>query len=67
MNKWLIRFVRSKTMIFALGLTVLSTLQASMGVFTAFLSPTAYGLLGMVVGVVVAVLRYITTMPIKDK
>jgi hypothetical protein len=66
-DKWILRSLKSKTILFSLVLTVLSTIQASLGVFTSFLSPTAYGILGMIVGVIVAVLRYVTTQPLTEK
>lgn len=54
-------------MLFAIALSVLGALQASMNVFEAVLSPQVYGLFTVAVGVAVAVLRVITTTPIDSK
>ena len=67
MNKWFNRIIRSKTLLFSILLSVLGVLQASMDVFTAYLTPQAMGFVTLAVGVVVAVLRVITTQDIKDK
>lgn len=61
--------LKSRTMIFAILLAVLGTVQASAEVFSAWLTPQAYGIFTLVVGVAVAVLRVLTTEPLlpKDK
>jgi hypothetical protein len=61
------QFAKSKTMIFAALLAALGVVQTSMDVFTAFLTPQAVGLLTMIVGVIVAILRVVTTTSIGDK
>lgn len=66
-NKWIIRSLKSKTIMFSLLLAVLGAIQATMGVFSDILTPEAYGLLTVVIGAIVAGLRYITTMPLDRK
>lgn len=61
------KILKSRTMLFAIALSVLGALQASMNVFEAVLSPQVYGLFTVAVGVAVAVLRVITTTPIDSK
>jgi len=61
------QFAKSKTIIFALLLAVLGVVQASMDVFSAFLSAQAVGILTMIVGIVVAILRVLTTTSLGDK
>ena len=61
------QFARSKTMIFALALSILSVLQASMDVFTEYITPQSAGLIGVIISVIVAVLRVLTTAPLSDK
>lgn len=63
----LIQILKSKTILFALLLAVLGVVQASLGVFTAYLTPQAAGVLTIVIGIAVAVLRVLTTMPLSDK
>ena len=61
------QFAKSKTIIFASILAALGVVQASMEVFSAFLTPQVVGVLGMVIGVAVAVLRVLTTTSLGDK
>lgn len=58
---------KSKTMLFAAILSALGVIQASMDVFTAYLSPQSVGILTLVVGVIVAILRVVTTSSIANK
>jgi len=67
LNKWLIRSLKSKTIIFSIILASLGAIQASLELFNAVLSPAAYGLITMVVGAIVAALRIITTVPLDRK
>jgi hypothetical protein len=64
---WLTRIANSKTLIFSVVLSVLGAVQASMDVFTAYLTPKGMGLLTLAVGVIVAILRVLTTQDIRDK
>jgi hypothetical protein len=61
------QFAKSKTMIFAVLLAVLGVLQASMDVFTAYLTPQGVGIATMIVSMVVAVLRILTTTSLGEK
>ena len=67
MNKWIIRSLKSKTILFSLLLAVVGAIQAAMGVFSDILTPQAYGLLTMLIGAIVAGLRYLTTVPLDHK
>ena len=59
--------LHSKTMLFALALAILGVLQASMDIFTPYLTPQASGLLTVVIGLAVAILRVLTTLPLDKK
>jgi len=59
--------LKSKTMWFALALSILGAVEASLNLFADVLTPTTYGVVTMVVGVIVGVLRVITTQPLSDK
>ena len=61
------QILKSKTMLLAILLAVLGVVQASMDVFTPYISPQGMGLLTMIVGVLVAILRVVTTMPLDKK
>lgn len=61
------KILKSKTMIFAMALGVLGAVQASLDVFTPYLSAQAMGFVTMAIGMAVAVLRVLTTMPLEDK
>lgn len=66
-NKWIIRSLRSKTIMFSMLLAVFGAIQATMGIFSSILTPEAYGLLTVVIGAIVALLRYLTTLPLDMK
>lgn len=61
------QMLKSKTMIFALLLAVLGVLQTSMEVFTPYISSQTAGMLTVIIGCAVAVLRVVTTTSIGDK
>ena len=63
----LAQMMKSKTMLFSLALAILGTLQASIGIFTAYLTPQAMGVVTMIIGMAVAVLRVLTTSSLGDK
>jgi xanthine/uracil permease len=46
---------------------MLGAAQASLGLFTSVLTPKVYGIVVMVIGVLYAGLRAVTTQPLKDK
>lgn len=58
---------RSKTMMFSLLLAILSSLQASVGLFTPYLTPQQMGMVGLLISTIVALLRVVTTQPLADK
>lgn len=66
MNK-LIGALRSKMMWFSLALVVLGVVQANVGLFQQLLTPEAHGWFTAAVGLAVAVLRWVTTLPLEDK
>ena len=57
--------LKSRTMLFAIALAVLSVIQGYLGVF--HLTPVTEMLAGIVISVAVAVLRFVTTQPIGSK
>lgn len=61
------QFAKSKTMIFALALAILGVLQTSMEVFTPYISAQTAGVLTVIIGCAVAVLRVITTTSLVEK
>lgn len=63
----LLKAFKSKTLWFALLLAVLGAVQASTEALTDVLSPSAAGWVTMGVGVAIAVLRVLTTIPLDEK
>jgi len=61
----IIQFIKSKTILFALLLAVLSVLQGYVGLLP--LSPIEQMYVGLAISVVVTVLRIVTTQPIAEK
>ncbi|MFZ9611228.1 MAG: hypothetical protein ACO294_11055 [Methylococcales bacterium] len=58
---------KSKTMWFALILVILGFIADNFNYVQNIIDPRYYGISYIVIGVVVAVLRFVTTVPIKDK
>jgi uncharacterized membrane protein YgaE (UPF0421/DUF939 family) len=58
-------FIKSKTLWFAVAIAVLSVLQGF--IFQLPLSPLWQAIVGCVIAVLVAVLRFVTTMPLLEK
>lgn len=61
------KIIKSKTMIFAALLSMLGALQAGIGAFTAYFSPQSVGVATTIIGIVVALLRVVTTQGLSDK
>ena len=59
--------MHSRTMWFSLALVILGALYDNFSYIEQLISPRLYGILLISVGVVVAVLRFITTQPLEDK
>lgn len=59
--------MRSKTMWFSLALVVLGVVYDNFSYVENLIDPRLYGVLLISIGIVVAVLRFITTMPLEDK
>jgi hypothetical protein len=64
---YVVKCWRSKTMRFSLLLMVFGCVQMAVPSFQKYISPAMYGTLVMIIGMVVGILRMITTMPIADK
>lgn len=52
---------KSKTMWFALALVILGALMDNLSYIQNIIDPQYYGLLVIVIGIIVAVLRFVTT------
>ena len=63
----LLQAAKSKTIWFALALAVLGVVEMQIKLFAQYMSPEAFGLFNIVVGIVVAALRVLTTMPLSQK
>jgi hypothetical protein len=58
---------KSKTMWFALTLVILGFVADNFNYVQNVIDPRYYGISYIIIGVVVAVLRFVTTVPLKDK
>lgn len=63
----LIAASKSKTIWFALALAVFGVIEMQIKLFAEYMSPEMFGLFNIFVGIVVAVLRVVTTMPLSEK
>lgn len=59
--------MRSKTMWFSLALVVLGVVYDNFSYIQNIIDPRLYGVCLIFIGIVVAVLRFVTTMPLEDK
>jgi uncharacterized membrane protein YdcZ (DUF606 family) len=59
--------MHSKTIWFSLALVVLGVVYDNFSYVENIINPRLYGVLLIFIGIVVAVLRFITTMPLEDK
>lgn len=59
--------MHSKTMWFSFALVILGALYDNFSYIEQLINPRLYGILLICIGVAVAVLRFITTMPLEDK
>lgn len=66
-GSYVVKCWRSKTMRFSLLLMIFGCVQVAVPSFQSYISPAMYGMLVMIIGIVVGILRMITTMPITDK
>lgn len=58
---------KSKTMWFALALVILGFVAENFNYVQDIIDPKYYGISYIIIGVVVAILRFVTTVPLKDK
>lgn len=59
--------MHSKTMWFSLSLVILGAVYDNFSYIQDLLNPRLYGILLIVIGVIVAILRFITTGPLDEK
>jgi uncharacterized membrane protein YdcZ (DUF606 family) len=59
--------MHSKTMWFSLGLMVIGVIYDNFSYLQNIIDPRLYGVCLIFIGIVVAVLRFVTTMPLEDK
>jgi hypothetical protein len=58
---------KSKTMWFALALAILGVIEMQARVFEPYMTAEMFGLFNILIGVIVAVLRVVTTVPLDQK
>lgn len=59
--------MHSKTMWFSLALVVLGVVYDNFSYLEQLINPRLYGISLIFIGVIVAVLRFVTTLPLDDK
>ena len=59
--------MHSKTMWFSFALVVLGVVYDNFSYVENLIDPRLYGICLIFIGIVVAVLRFVTTMPLEDK
>ena len=59
--------MRSKTMWFSFAMVVFGSVYENLPVIQSIIDPKYYGVTFMVVGVICAALRFVTSQPLEDK
>jgi hypothetical protein len=59
--------IRSRTMWFSFALVVFGALEAGFPYLQSVIKPEYYGSILVVIGIIVAILRYVTTQPLDNK
>lgn len=59
--------MHSRTMWFSLALVILGVVYDNFSYVENLIDPRLYGVLLIAIGVIVAILRFITTAPLEDK
>ena len=59
--------LKSKTLWFALALAVFGVIEMNVKYFSNYLTPEVFGVFSILISVIVAVLRVLTTTPLSDK
>jgi len=59
--------IKSKTMWFSLALVVFGALMDNFAYLQNIIDPKYYGIGYIVIGVIVGILRFVTTQPLEDK
>lgn len=59
--------MRSKTMWFSFALVILGVIYDNFSYVENIINPRIYGILLITIGIIVGVLRFVTTLPLKDK
>lgn len=62
-----LQLAKSKTIWFALALAILGVIEIQAKLFAPYMSPEAFGIFNITLGIIVAVLRVLTTMPLSEK
>jgi hypothetical protein len=58
---------KSKTLMFALALAIFGVLEMNLKVFAPHLTPEFFGACSILISMIVAVLRVVTTLPLDKK
>lgn len=59
--------LKSRTMMFALALAILGAVETQAHLFSKHMTPELFGLFNILLAVVIAVLRVLTTVPLNEK
>lgn len=59
--------LKSKTLWFALALAIFGVVEMNVKYFSNYLTPEIFGLFSILISVIVAVLRVLTTTPLSEK
>lgn len=58
---------KSKTMLFSLLLMVFGAIELNFSLFQGLINDEVFAFASMIIGVIVAILRFVTTLPLDEK
>ena len=67
MNKWISRILRSKTMIVFIVIDIIGVIQINADFISTVMTPSQFGWVILVIGIIGKTLRTITATSLKDK
>ena len=61
------KILRSKTIWFAIALAIFGVIEMNIKFFSGYLTPETFGIFSIVISIIVAILRALTTTPLSEK
>lgn len=67
MKKTIIKYLKSKTLLFGFLLSILGVVEINIQMFQNYMTAEVFGWFSLLVGILVSALRYVTTTSLDEK